>query len=94
VRVSYLRCRSNGGGDELHPALCVVRRDCLPGVTAALDEGERRLTSIFNRVAGAGLWVADAAEFAADAVAALLNLNTPGDLERADAILGREGVRA
>jgi molybdopterin-guanine dinucleotide biosynthesis protein A len=88
VRVSYLRC-----GEALHPAICMLNRKCLTELRAALDSGERRVTSLMG---GLRAWVAEAAEFLAqdaDAAMLLTNVNSPEDLARVDAILSREGER-
>ena len=91
VRASYLRC-----GEELHPALCMLHRDCLPVFRAALESGERKLTRILERLDSGRLWVAEAAEFApegAELGAWFENVNTPEELALAGGILGeRDGA--
>lgn len=91
ARASYLR-----SGAEVHPAVCMVHRTCLPLFSAALDSGEYTLSRILGSI-GDDLWIADAAEFAAGEASSagwFSNLNTPEDLARVDAILNREGQRA
>lgn len=46
VRLSYLRISG-----QRHPTFCLLHTDCLGAVTAALDQGERKLGVIFDRVA-------------------------------------------
>jgi molybdopterin-guanine dinucleotide biosynthesis protein A len=91
VRASYLRC-----GEELHPALCMLHRDCLPLFRASLEGGERKLTRILEGLGAGRLWVAEAAEFApegAEVDAWFANVNTPEDLAWANGILGeRDGA--
>jgi molybdopterin-guanine dinucleotide biosynthesis protein A len=84
VRASYLRC-----GAELHPAICMVRRECAEVFRAGLDGGERRLAGILAGL-GEGLWVAEAAEFTNGVQAAVYftNVNTPEELTRVGEILG------
>ena len=91
ARASYLRC-----GEELHPALCMLHRDCLPLFRASLEGGERKLTRILEGLGAGRLWVAEAAEFApegAEVDAWFANVNTPEDLAWANGILGeRDGA--
>jgi molybdopterin-guanine dinucleotide biosynthesis protein A len=74
VRGSYLL--TNG---QPQPSICMLHRECLAGVSSALDQGERRLRSLLHGVDsefGVGsLLVCDAATFAPGAV-------TPADLDR------------
>ena len=80
---------------ERQPAFCMMRRECLVLVTAALERGERRLANILMSIdeegkAGA-LWVCDAAAFAPAGQAAkamefwFSNVNRPEELVEAEA---------
>jgi molybdopterin-guanine dinucleotide biosynthesis protein A len=84
IRLSYLQAR---GRD--HPALCLIHRDCVDSVEAALNGGIYKLSRIFDPM-GDRAWPADAEQFALAiaAVAAtaaqverwLSNVNTPEEL--------------
>lgn len=65
------------GGRE-HPLPCLLRRDCLSALQAALDEGERSLLRAFVRVGRVTV------DFEAERHY-LVNMNTPDDLARIQA---------
>ena len=85
TRLSYLRVQG-----QRHPAIAMLHRDCKDALQRVLDEGERKLESVFARTAeslGAGsLWVAEAEAFVGtkdatnqDMEAWFGNVNTPED---------------
>lgn len=74
------------GGVE--PLCAVYHTRLLPRVRAALDAGERKVTSFFAPEFGAD--AARVAHLTAGASGAELNLNTPADLERERAEFPRE----
>jgi molybdenum cofactor guanylyltransferase len=78
LRASYMV-----SAGERHPALCLVRRDCLPLFRTELDAGDRKLTRIFERL-GEGLAVMDANELMAGSEAYFTNVNTPEELAAAE----------
>jgi len=63
--------------ERRQPAFCVMRRECLAGVSAALDRGVRRLDELLRSV--------DAAEFEVKVESRFMNVNTPEDLAAAEA---------
>lgn len=70
--------------ERKQPTFCMIRRECLAAVSAAIDCGERKVAAVLG---GLGLWACDAAGFA---VAGELewwfsNVNTPGELAAAEA---------
>jgi molybdopterin-guanine dinucleotide biosynthesis protein A len=71
--------RTAGG---LEPLLAVYRTGCLAAVTAALDTGERRMTSFHGRPGAARIEVLPEAELGASLAAkdCARNLNTPSEL--------------
>lgn len=78
---------------QKQPTFCALQRECLPVVSVALDEDERRLAEILRRVPQSGvgeLWCCEAAEFAQGSYSVdemqmlFLNINRPEDLERAE----------
>lgn len=82
VRLSFLRAAG-----ERQPTFCMLHRMCARPLARALDEGERKLGIIFDRVAGelgpGSMWVADVEGFApegSDVGAWFTNVNTPEDL--------------
>lgn len=86
VRVSYLR-----SGGKAQPAFCMLHKECLPALAAAIDGGMRRLESAFGAIqealGTASLWVAEAEELLGpeqvqepDTGAAFANVNWPEDL--------------
>jgi len=79
TRASYL-CSS---GDP-HPALCLLRRDCLPDVSQSIEIGKRRVSSVLELIEG--LWVADASMFAEALICkvSLTNVNTSDELRIAE----------
>lgn len=77
---------ASAGGIE--PLCAVYHTRLLPRVRAALDAGERKVTSFF--AADFGAEVARVAYLDAGASGAELNLNTPAELERERAALPRE----
>jgi molybdopterin-guanine dinucleotide biosynthesis protein A len=66
------------GAPGVEPLCAAYRVECLPWVTAALDRGERAAQALFDAVEGVRV-PAPAGAF--------LNVNTPGDRERATAVL-------
>jgi molybdopterin-guanine dinucleotide biosynthesis protein A len=80
---------------QRQPAFCMLRRECYPSVTRAIEGGERRLDEILMSVdddEGAGsLWVCDASRFAGKPDVPSLdlefwfsNVNTPRELAEAE----------
>jgi len=63
--------------EQRQPAFCVMRRECLAGVSAALDRGVRRLDELLRSVA--------AAEVEVEVESWFMNVNTPEDLAKAEA---------
>ncbi len=78
VQASYLEC-----GEERHPAVCLVRRGCLPLFRAELDAGDRKLTRIFGKL-GDSLLVMDAGRLMGDVERCFTNVNTPEELRAAE----------
>jgi molybdopterin-guanine dinucleotide biosynthesis protein A len=78
VQASYLVC-----GDEWHPAVCMVRRGCLPLFQAELDAGDRKLMRIFGKL-DEGLLVLEASELMGDVERCFTNVNTPEELRVAE----------
>lgn len=78
VQASYLVC-----GEDWHPAVCMVRRGCLPLFQAELDAGDRKLTRIFGEL-GEGLLVMDANRLMQDVERCFTNVNTPEELRAAE----------
>jgi molybdopterin-guanine dinucleotide biosynthesis protein A len=69
----------------------MIRRSCAGRLTEVLDGGERRLTAIFDQLAGDGgfQWVHDAGELGGYPEVAVperwfMNVNTPEELARAE----------
>jgi molybdenum cofactor guanylyltransferase len=79
TRASHISCGSN-----LHPALCLLHKDCFAEVFESVEAGKRRVQSILQALEG--FWMADVANFA-DPVASerwLSNINTPDELALAE----------
>ena len=83
--------------EKRQPAFCVMRREALGSVRAALDRGERRLTNVLKGIGEEGeagwLSVCDAADFAAtptplDMELWFSNVNTPEELVEAEKLGG------
>ncbi len=87
-------------GDK-QPAFCMLRPAALPGVSAALDRGVRRLDELIataSNAAHGALWVVDAARFLPDAASQnaeslrellgswFRNANTPEELAAAERV--------
>ena len=101
-RLSYLRL-----GDQRHPALCLLHRDCLRSVTEAIGDHVHKLSVAFDRVQldlGEGtVWVCDAEVLlaedlspeqlpgAAEWAAWFGNVNTPEELALAEGESSGEG---
>jgi molybdopterin-guanine dinucleotide biosynthesis protein A len=82
-------------GDR-QPAFCLMKRDCVAGVMAAVERGERRLARVLASLDGGGcrLLICDAALFAAEILDVgrwFVNVNTPEELAEAKAWV-RENV--
>jgi molybdenum cofactor guanylyltransferase len=79
VRASYV-----AEGPDLHPALCLLRRDCTSELIAKIHEGNRRLQSLLGSLDG--LWIANVRELSGeeDSSQWFTNVNTPEDLTRAE----------
>jgi molybdenum cofactor guanylyltransferase len=79
TRVSYV-----SRGAEPHPALCLLRKECLGEVSKSIDAGERRVQDVLNGLDG--LWIADVAKFADPEKSRhyLTNINTRDDLAIAE----------
>ncbi len=82
VRLSTLRA-----GGQRQPTFCMLHRACAAPLAKALEDGERKLGVVFDRIAaelGPGsMWVLDAESIAAnglDLAACFTNVNTPEDL--------------
>lgn len=87
MRVSFLRADGRP-----QPTFCLLHTECLLLLTQILEEGERKLAVIFDRIAAGfgsrSLWVADAEAFAPEAAETSVdvttwfsNVNTPEDLK-------------
>ena len=94
VRLSFLR--ANGVNQ---PAICLLHRDCRAPWEAAIEDGERKLGSLFVRVAAAlgpdSMLVLDAERFAPpghdlnlEVEAWFSNVNTPEDLSSLERRVG------
>lgn len=70
------------GPPGFEPLCAMYRTACADATTRLLDEGERGVYALFERVGGRAIQMADASS--------LLNVNTPSDLARAEA-KGRKG---
>lgn len=68
------------GDPPFEPLCAIYRTGCLPAACAALEDGARSARALFERVAGR------TAEIDADV---LINVNTPGDLVRAETVAAR-----
>ena len=79
TRASYI-----SSGARLHPALCLIRRDCAVEVSQAIESGKRSVRGVLEALAG--LWEVDAGNFVDRAVSDrwLTNVNTPQELDRAE----------
>ncbi len=78
--------------DAPQPAFCIMRRECLPALAQALEQGERRLERLLDRLCLAAApdgrpWRCDVSRLVADdgpplpgVVRWFANLNTPDDL--------------
>jgi molybdopterin-guanine dinucleotide biosynthesis protein A len=76
-------------GDQ--PTFCMIQRGCAERFSETLGGGERRLTAIFERLAGGGhfQWVHEAGELCGYPELAVLerwflNVNTPEELAEVD----------
>ncbi len=80
TRASYV-----SRGLELHPALCLVRKECREEISNRIQAGERRVQDVLQALDG--LWIADVAEFAdpVESTHCLTNINTREDLVTAEA---------
>jgi molybdopterin-guanine dinucleotide biosynthesis protein A len=85
IRASYLECAG-----DWHPALCLVRRECLPLFAGSLDAGDRKLTRIFGQL-GAALLVLDTSQFMSGADECFRNVNTADELAEAERVAYSEG---
>lgn len=99
LRLSFLRA-----GGQRQPTFCMLHKECLPGLAGALDEGERMLAVIFDRIveglSTGALWVPDAAAFAPEQGYRGLepegwfsNANTPEELQVLEAAVRRSPAR-
>lgn len=79
TRASYI-CH----GADPHPAICMLRPDCVLEISQQVENGERRLQSAFAALKG--LWVAEAEAFATKENSEhwLTNINTSRELEFAE----------
>jgi molybdenum cofactor guanylyltransferase len=79
TRASYV-----SRGAELHPAFCLLRKECLTQVSKSIKGGGRRVQDVLNGLDG--LWIADAAEFAdpEESRQCLTNINEPHDFAIAE----------
>ena len=77
-------------GGELEPLFAVYSKKCLVPAEDAIKAGERRIVSFFDKVRVKE--IPEGELLAIDpGLLSFMNLNTPGDLERAKAIIGRRG---
>ena len=67
--------------EQRQPAFCLMRRECLVAVSAAIERGERRVAALLGELER--LWVCDAAGLGA-VERWFLNLNTPQELAEAE----------
>lgn len=76
------------GPRGVEPLFAAYRVSCVPAIDAALAEGDRRMVGFHERVVVHTIPLAEV-ESLCDPTRAFLNVNTPGDRERADAMAER-----
>jgi molybdopterin-guanine dinucleotide biosynthesis protein A len=77
------------GRRGIEPLFAAYRVSCLPGIEAALDEGDGRMIGFHDRVRVATIPRAEVASLC-DPDRAFLNVNTPEERERAEAMAAEE----
>jgi molybdopterin-guanine dinucleotide biosynthesis protein A len=79
TRASYV-----SDGADVHPAICLVARDCAAAVSRSIKAGVRRVGAMLDSLDG--LWVADACAFTEASVAQrwFTNVNTPEEHRNAE----------
>ncbi|MDX1674895.1 MAG: molybdenum cofactor guanylyltransferase [Longimicrobiales bacterium] len=76
------------GPRGVEPLFAAYRTTCLPAIEAALAAGDRRMIGFHERVRVRTIPV-EVVESLCDPSVAFLNVNTPGDRERAEAVAAR-----
>jgi formate dehydrogenase accessory protein FdhD len=81
------------GRRGIEPLFAAYRTTCLPAIEAALEAGDRRMMGFHEAVETRRIPLAEV-ERLCDPGRAFLNVNTPGELERAESMVERdEGAR-
>ena len=80
------------GPRGIEPLFAAYRTGCLPALDDALAEGDRRMIGFHSRVTVHTISMEEVATFCDPAVA-FMNVNTPEDRERADAVAERREGR-
>ena len=78
----------SGGRRGIEPLFAAYRTSCLPAIDAALEAGDRRMIGFHERVRVRRIPLAVVASLC-DPAMAFLNVNTPEDRDRAEALLSR-----
>ncbi len=77
------------GRRGIEPLFAAYRTSCLAGIDAALEEGDGRMIGFHSRVRVATVPMAEV-EALCDPDRAFLNVNTPGERERAESMVAEE----
>lgn len=79
---------ASDGPRGVEPLFAAYRTSCIPAIDAALADGDRRMIGFHDRVAVHTIFL-DEIEALCDPDRAFLNVNTPDDRARAEAMVGQ-----